>query len=42
MKTCGVDEAGRGPIIGPMVLAGVCASEKELEELKKLHIKDSK
>ncbi len=42
MKTCGVDEAGRGPIIGPMVLAGVCASEKKLEELKKLHIKDSK
>ena len=42
MKICGIDEAGRGPILGPMVLAGVCASEKELEEIEKIPIKDSK
>ncbi len=42
MKLCGIDEAGRGPVIGPMVLAGVCVSKKELQELEKLDIKDSK
>ena len=36
---CGVDEAGRGPVIGPMVVAGVCADEKEIEALG---VKDSK
>ncbi len=42
MKLCGIDESGRGPLLGPMVLAGVCASEKELKNLEKLPIKDSK
>ena len=36
---CGVDEAGRGPGIGPMVVAGVCA---EREKLVGLGVKDSK
>lgn len=39
---CGIDEAGRGPIVGPMVMAGVSASNKNLTRLKKLGIKDSK
>jgi ribonuclease HII len=38
----GVDDAGRGPMIGPMVLAGVSMEEKDLEELKSLNVKDSK
>ena len=38
----GVDDAGRGPVIGPMILAG-CLITKETEiELKKLGVKDSK
>ncbi len=36
---CGVDEAGRGPVIGPMVIAGICASLNLLEEMG---VKDSK
>jgi ribonuclease HII len=40
--TCGIDEAGRGPIIGPMVMAGVLVDEIGAQKLKKLGAKDSK
>jgi ribonuclease HII len=37
---CGVDEAGRGPVIGPMVVAGLAlTSESQLEGL---NVRDSK
>ncbi|MFQ6135839.1 MAG: ribonuclease HII [Candidatus Hydrothermarchaeales archaeon] len=39
---CGVDEAGRGPVIGPLVIAGVLASEDEIVDLIALGVKDSK
>ncbi|HII66163.1 TPA: ribonuclease HII [Candidatus Woesearchaeota archaeon] len=39
---CGVDEAGRGPIIGPMVMAGVLIDEKDERKLRALGVKDSK
>ena len=39
---CGIDEAGRGPVIGPMVVAGVWIKEEEYEVLKEMAIKDSK
>ncbi len=39
---CGVDEAGRGPVIGPLVVAGVMAGEGEIEALSNLGVKDSK
>jgi ribonuclease HII len=42
MLVCGVDEAGRGPVIGPMVMAGVAIAEEKLPELKALGVKDSK
>jgi ribonuclease HII len=38
----GIDDAGRGPIIGPMILAGVLIDEKCEISLKKLGVKDSK
>ena len=37
---CGIDEAGRGPCIGPLVIAGV--SIENDEELKKYNVRDSK
>ncbi|MBS3127722.1 ribonuclease HII [Candidatus Woesearchaeota archaeon] len=42
MLECGIDEAGRGPIIGPMVIAGVLIDDADLPELEKIGVKDSK
>lgn len=42
MFKLGIDDAGRGPVIGPMVLAGCLIDEKTEREFKKLGIKDSK
>ena len=38
----GIDDAGRGPVIGPMILAGCLIDEATEKEFKKLGIKDSK
>lgn len=38
----GIDDAGRGPVIGPMILAGCLIDETIEKEFKKLGIKDSK
>ena len=37
---CGVDEAGRGPVFGPLVIAGVLFEDDS--ELIKLNVRDSK
>jgi len=42
MRVVGVDDAGRGAIIGPLVIAGVLVNEKDLPKLEKLGVKDSK
>jgi len=39
---CGVDEAGRGPVIGPLVLGCVLVDRKGSEKLRKLAVRDSK
>ena len=39
----GIDDAGRGPVLGPMILAGVLIEKDEQEtQLKELGVKDSK
>jgi len=38
----GIDEAGRGPVLGPLVLAVVSATPKIIKEFEKLGITDSK
>lgn len=42
MLIAGVDDAGRGAIIGPLVIAGVLLEEKDLPKLVALKVKDSK
>ena len=41
-KILGIDEAGRGCVIGPMVVGGVAADEGSLAELEDLGVRDSK
>jgi len=42
LRVCGVDDAGRGPVIGPLVIAGIIIDAKKVDELKSLGVKDSK
>ncbi len=38
----GIDDAGRGPVIGPMILAGCLIDEKTEKEFRRLGVRDSK
>jgi ribonuclease HII len=42
MLVAGVDDAGRGCAIGPLVIAGVLMNENDLSKLAELGVKDSK
>lgn len=42
MLIAGIEEAGRGPVIGPMVMAGVLIDEKDEKKLIEIKVKDSK
>ena len=41
-RIAGVDDAGRGPVIGPLVIAGAAFHEDQIELLRSLGVKDSK
>ncbi|MGD9394834.1 MAG: ribonuclease HII [Candidatus Thorarchaeota archaeon] len=38
----GIDEAGRGPMVGPMVICGILVDSETLHKLAKIGVKDSK
>ncbi len=42
MQVCGVDDAGRGSLVGPLVIAGVSLSKSKIRKLSSMGIKDSK
>jgi ribonuclease HII len=42
MRIAGIDDAGRGSILGPLAIAGVLIDEEELPKLVALGVKDSK
>jgi len=42
VQICGVDDAGRGSMLGPLVIAGVSLDRKNLRKLSLLGVKDSK
>lgn len=39
---CGIDEAGRGPVIGPLVMCGILIEERDVPKLRAIKVKDSK
>ena len=42
MKTVGIDEAGRGSVLGPLVVCGVAIDEDRIKYLERLKLRDSK
>ncbi len=42
LSTCGLDEAGRGPVFGPLVVAALVCHTTALPELADLGVRDSK
>lgn len=42
MRVAGVDDAGRGAVLGPLVIAGVVLRRKDLHKLEEIGVKDSK
>jgi len=42
MLICGIDEAGRGPLISSLVVCGVIIEEEDRKNLQKIGVKDSK
>ena len=42
MQICGIDDAGRGSMLGPLVISGISIDKKNLRKLSLLGVKDSK
>lgn len=42
MQVCGIDDAGRGSMLGPLVISGISIDKRKLRKLSSLGIKDSK
>ncbi len=42
MQICGVDDAGRGSLLGPLVIAGILIEKTKIPKLSALGVKDSK
>ena len=42
VQICGIDDAGRGSMLGPLVIAGISLDKKKLRKLTSLGVKDSK
>jgi ribonuclease HII len=42
MNTLGIDEAGRGPVIGSLIVAGIIIPEEKNSILERMGVKDSK
>jgi ribonuclease HII len=42
MRLIGIDEAGRGPVLGPLVMAAVAVTPEQEAELARMGIRDSK
>jgi len=42
VRVAGLDDAGRGSIIGPLVIGGVCVYEDELKKISEIGVRDSK
>src|SRR5688500_9640311 len=42
VRTLGIDEAGRGPVLGPLVMAGVTLRSRAAASLTRIGVTDSK
>lgn len=42
VQICGVDDAGRGSLLGPLVIAGVSATRPQIRRLSRMGVRDSK
>ena len=42
MRIAGIDEAGKGPVIGPLIVCGVACDKRILKKLSELGVRDSK
>ncbi len=42
MIVCGIDDAGRGSMLGPLVIAGITLERSKIKSLTSMGVKDSK